>query len=63
MILGSLVVDSVRAEGVRTKVVMVAAEYLYHSRETLPVFREALQIKYPMIDWVVLQIFFLLRNL
>lgn len=54
MILGSLVVDSVRAEGVRTKVVMVAAEYLYHSRETLPVFREALQKKYPMIDWVVL---------
>ena len=47
-------VHSVLADKARTKVVMVAAEFLYNSRETLLVFREALRLKYPTVDWVVL---------
>ncbi len=54
VILGTLGLISVQADKARPKVVMVAAEFLYNSRETLPVFRDALRLKYPSVDWIVL---------
>ncbi len=52
--IGILLICSAIADGNRPKVVMVAAEFLYHSRETLPILSQSLQRKYPDVDWVVL---------